>query len=264
MFEFSPLRFIVSRHQLITFAAAALLTCIFSLASVAQDVGQVQYRSQEVSEVDGVPVLIKHLPDWESKRSTARLAANQSELKALIGERPVAAAIEFSPGSEAVVADYDAGKLVIVEYPSPQVSIETDQKIASTIAAADDGKTYWRRVGNYNVLVLDAVGKSQADALIDQVKYEKKITWLGNNPFAISAERAFVITTTDIFFSTLMVIVGGVIFSIFGGLIVGFLFFNLRDRRRTGMTAFTDGGGMTRLNLDGFTPEIAADRLLGD
>jgi hypothetical protein len=30
------------------------------------------------------------------------------------------------------------------------------------------------------------------------------------------------------------------------------------------MPTFTDAGGMTRLNLDGFTPDIIPDRLLKD
>lgn len=264
MFESGGLFALSSKSFRVRPLAAMLLASFFTISTLGQGVGQEPYKSQEISEEDGVPVLIKHLPDWENRRSSARLAKDQAELKALVGERPVIAAIEFSPGSEAATADYDAGKLIIVEHPSPQVSIEADQKINSAIAAAADGKTFNKRIGNYNVIVLDASGSWAANALIDQVKYEKQITWLGRNPFAISAERAFVITTSDIFMSTLMVIVGGVVFSIFGGLAVGFVFFSRRERRRAGMSTFSDAGGMTRLNLDGFTPEIMPDRLLGD
>jgi hypothetical protein len=64
--------------------------------------------------------------------------------------------------------------------------------------------------------------------------------------------------------STLLVIVGGIVFSIIGGLAVGFIFFSMRDRRRAALTTHTDGGGMTRLNLDGFTPEIVPGRMLGE
>jgi hypothetical protein len=264
MFELSQAFLADRKRQWFRLTAAVILASILSLSAIAQEVGQVQYRSQEVSEVDGVPVLIKHLPDWESKKDVARLITDQAQLKTLLGERSLTDAIEFAPASEAVVADYDVGRLIIVEHASPQVSIEADQKIAAAITAENDGRTYSRRIGNYNVVVLDAPRRGPAEALIDQVKYEKKITWLGNNPFAISAERAFVITTSDIFMSTLMVIVGGVVFSIFGGLVVGLVFFSRRDRRRAAITNFTDGGGMTRLNLDGFTPDIAPDRLLGD
>lgn len=237
------------------------LALVFIVSGWGQDVRPVPYTSQEVSESDGIPVLLKHLPDWENRRASARLIHNASDLKQAVGDRPETDAIEFVPGTEAVTADYEQGKLLIVEYAAPQPSIETDQRISQAITTAGTN-TYTRRIGNYNVVVFDASSSRAANGLIDQVKYEKQITWLGSNPFAISAERAFVITTSDIFFSTLMVIVGGVLFSILGGLAVGYLFFIRREKRREGMVAFSDAGGMTRLNLDDLTPDLASDRLL--
>lgn len=246
------------------FVAGLVLACIISLPVIAQDVSALPYKSQEVSEVDGIPVLVKHLPDWENRKQTTVFATNAAELKSALGERPLLDLIDFTVGTEAVTAHYDEGKLLIVEYASSQISIEDEQQIAAAIAANNDGKTYAKRIGNYNVILFDATGSWAANSLIDQVQYEKQITWLGKNPFSISAERAFVITTADIFLSTLMVIVGGVVASIFVGLLIGYFFFFFRDGKRSKMYAYTDAGGMTRLNLDGFTPEIAPDRLLGD
>jgi len=244
--------------------AAIFLATIATLHCYGQSVSPVPYTSQEVSEVDGVPVLIKHLPDWESRRTTTTFAKSVDELRAPLGERPLLSLIEFAPGMEAVTAPYDAGKLVIVEYTSPQESVEADRKITAALAESDDGNTFYRRIGNYNVLVFDALDKAAANALISEVKYEKQIQWLGNNPFLITAERAFVLTTADIFLSTLMVIVGGAVASVLAGLLIGYFFFYYRDGRRSKLTTYTDAGGMTRLNLDGFTPDIAPDRLLGD
>jgi hypothetical protein len=34
-------------------------------------------------------------------------------------------------------------------------------------------------------------------------------------------------------------------------------------RQRLTMEQFTDAGGMIRLNLDGFTPDLSSDRLMG-
>jgi len=50
----------------------------------------------------------------------------------------------------------------------------------------------------------------------------------------------------------------------FTGIAVGYIFFYLRDGKRSNTYAYTDAGGMTRLNLDGFTPDIVPERLLGD
>ena len=192
-------------------------------------------------------------------------ATNAAELTAGLGERSILNLIDFTAGTEAVAAEYDAGKLLIIEYTSPQASVDADAKFTEALASdPQSGSTAYRRIGNYNAFVFDASSISTANALLDQVKYEKQIHWLGDNPFILTPERAFILTTADIFFSTLLVIVMGIVFAILGGLIVGLVYFMLRGRRRAAMTDYTDAGGMTRLNLDGFTPDIVPDRLLGE
>jgi len=114
-------------------------------------------------------------------------------------------------------------------------------------------------------MVLDAANPGAATALLDQVKYEKNVQWLGENPFMYRrAERNFVVTTSDIFLSTVVVIVLGMGLSILGGTLGGIVFFYLREQKRSTRSQFTDAGGMTRLNLDGFTPDIAPSKLLKD
>ena len=242
---------------------AAALGFFFVSACLANDPASQSAKSQEVSETDGLPVLIKHLPDWEIHKAQAVFATKQGDLQAALGDRPILNAIDFTAGTEAVTAPYVAGKLVIIEYTSPQASLEADSNFRDLIAAYGDSTAY-RRIGNYNVLVLDAPDLLVANALIDQVKYEKQIQWLGDNPFRISAERAFVLTTSDLFLSTVFVILIGMGTSIAVGLVVGYVYFQISDKRRAKFTTFTDAGGMTRLNLDGFTPDISTDKLLGE
>jgi hypothetical protein len=47
-------------------------------------------------------------------------------LRQALGSREVFDLIDFEGGTEAVAAPYEAGKLLIVEYNTPQGSIETD------------------------------------------------------------------------------------------------------------------------------------------
>ena len=136
--------------------------------------------------------------------------------------------------------------------------------MAAQLAAVNDGTTVYGRIGNYNTFVFDAVDQTAANSLLDQVKYEKNVQWLGKNPFIISAERAFVLTTSDIFLSTVFVIMMGIGIAIFGGIISGYVFFSIREYRRAGMLTFSDAGGLTRLNLDGLTSEITPKHLLKD
>jgi hypothetical protein len=238
---------------------AFFLLVIFNLPFLGQAVGSIPYKSQEVSEIDGIPVLIKHLPAWETVRERTTFAKSAEELRSVLGERPVIDAIDFSAGTEAVTAPYDAGKLLIVEFTSPQGSVEADSTIKAILSDAGDRATVYRRIGNYNALVLDSVDEVAANALLDEVKYEKQVQWLGDNPFLITAERAFVLTTSDIFLSTALVIVFGFAGSILVGIVVGYIFFYFRDGKRSKLRTFSDAGGMTRLNLDGFTPAILPD-----
>lgn len=243
---------------------ASLLTLGLTAGAVAQSVEPSKFQSQEVSEIDGVPVLVKHLPDWESVRGQTTLTNNIGDLKAALGERPVLDLIDFTAGTEAVTAPYNAGKLLIIEYAGPQSSVEADTAFKQKLSETGDTTTVYKRIGNYNVFVFDGVDRVAAETLLDQVKYEKQIHWLGDNPFRITAERAFVLTTSDIFLSTVFVILLGIGVAIVGGLTVGIVYFRLRERRRAAMTTYTDAGGMTRLNLDGYTPDIIPERMLGD
>ncbi|CAN5223659.1 hypothetical protein BH20ACI2_BH20ACI2_22600 [soil metagenome] len=243
---------------------APFLILTFSITATTQEVGSIPYSSQEVGEDDGIPVLIKHLPNWERQEGNLTFATSLDQIKAALGDRPILNAFDFVPGTEAVSAPYESGLLVIVEFASPQVATDTGNRITEKLAEIGDPSIVYRRIGNYSALVLDAPNRDAANSLLDEVMYEKDIHWLGDNPFRISAERAFVITTRDIFLSTVIVIFMGMGFSISTGIIAGIIFFRVRVRRRAAMTTHSDAGGMTRLNLDGLTPDIVPVRLRED
>jgi hypothetical protein len=224
-----------------------------------------KFKSQEISEDDGLPVLLKHLPDWETKRSDAAFVKSLPELEKAVGDRPVINLVDFAGGTEAVTAAYPAGRLLIIEYTSPQASIDADNQFNGYLSQNSDGRTVYRRVGNYNVFVLDAADPAAASALIDQVKYEKNIQWLGEDPFLFkNLERNFVNTTADIFVSTVEWIVLGIGSTLLLGITLGYFYFQFRERQRLTMNEFSDAGGMVRLNLDGLTPDMSAERLLNE
>ncbi len=224
-----------------------------------------QFKSQEVSEEDGIPVLIKHLPDWENTRNRATYTNNINDLRKVLGERTVFDLIDFAGGTEAVTAPYDAGKLLIVEYTNPQVSVESDAQFTKLLAEQPQSPpVFYRRIGNYSAFVFDAGDEAAANALLDQVKYEKMVQWLGEDPnYQKKYERYVANTMADVFLSTTLWILSGVGIAVLTGVIVGLLFFRSRDRRRTTMAAFSDAGGMIRLNLDELTAQTS-DRLLNE
>lgn len=238
------------------FLVCALLSLNFQTFSQPDKLSQV--KSQEVSDEDGIPVLIKHLPEWENVRNSAVLTHNVEGLKASLGERPIYDLIDFAGGTEAVTAPYPQGKLLIIEYTNPQSSTEMDVKTQARLAEIGQSQQiFYRRIGNYNAFVFDAPDETAANVLFDQIKYEKQVQWLGDDPFMMKrAERAIVGTLSEVFIATVLVIVFGIGFSVLGGLLVGFVYFRIRDQRRAGMEAFSDAGGMTRLNLDDLSEKI--------
>ena len=93
----------------------------------------------------------------------------------------------------------------------------------------------------------------------------KMFSGWATDPFAFKrAERAFIESTSSLFVSTTIAIVGGLGLSVLIGIIVGFVFYFLSMKKRGEMQAFSDAGGMTRLNLDGLSAQTSSDRLLGE
>ncbi len=220
-------------------------------ALTAQEPDTPRWRSLEVSEDDGLPVLVKHLPDWKSVRGSTYFVNNSIDLKMAVPDKPLLDLIGFAGGVEAVAADYPAGKLLIVEFPTPQASVDADTKVLDRLAQNPDPATIYRRIGNYSAFVFDIKDADAALTLLDRVKYEKSVQWLGEDPFLLKKfERYFINTTRDIFIATVTWIVGGFGLSILIGVIVGLVFFRVREQKRSQMSAYTDAGGMTRLNLD--------------
>lgn len=217
----------------------------------AQPTAAPAVRSQEFSEDDGLPVLIKHLPEWQNVRSSTVFVTNSGDLRKAVGDRSVLGQIDFSGGTEAVTADYPAGKLVIVEFTTPHASVDADTKILQHLAANPDPGTTYRRIGNYNAFVFDTADHEAAVGLLDQVKYQKSVQWLGEDPYLLQKiERYFAVTTRDILISTVLWIVGGLGLAAVCGIVTGLVIFRIRDQKRATWHAYSDAGGMTRLNLD--------------
>lgn len=236
---------ILASISLLLLSLTAICTSVYSQASP---------KGLEVSDDDGLPVLVKHLPDWQNVRSSTRFINTSVDLKSAFPDKPVLDLIEFPGGTEAVTASYREGKLLIVEFSNPQGSSSADARIWSYLAATPDASAVYRRVGNYSIFVFEASDQTAAVALIDQVKYEKSVQWLGEDPFLLQKfERYFITTTKSIFVSTVLWIVGGLGLSIVLGLITGFIFYRFREQQKATRTAYSDAGGLTRLNLDGLS-----------
>jgi hypothetical protein len=242
-----------------------ILVLLCSTNSFSQSAQAPPVIIEMVSEDDLTPGVVKALPDYEKVKDKATHIKNTAELKKAFGnDGGVLDLIDFTGGNEAATADYEAGKLLIVEFASPKASFEVDNQIKQRLAESPpNSPVYYRRIGNYNVFIFDGKDEKSANDLLGRIKYEKTVKWLGTDPFYQNrAERNFVETTLKIFVGTIMSI--GLLLGLMLvlGTIVGIVYFKVSSRRREEMAAFSDAGGMIRLNLDNLTSEVSPDRLL--
>src|SRR5688500_19470590 len=103
--------------------SSLLLFLLLSAALAFAQSSNPGYKSQDVSETDGVPILIKHLPDWENVRSQTVLTDSMVDVRKELADVPVITSVELGGGAEAAVAPYREGRLLLIEYPTPQGSV---------------------------------------------------------------------------------------------------------------------------------------------
>jgi hypothetical protein len=215
-----------------------------------------------------VPVLLKHLPDWENARTNAVYVVSSQPLKNQFGNQAVMNAVSFEGGTEAVAAHYGSSQMVIVEFTTPQLAGDNDRRIVEKIHElwnqGQPAPTAYRRVGNYSVFVFNAPNDQTAKQLIDQVKYEQVVQWLGDNPnWLKDAQRQYTETTLGVFVSVVKASgVAAVLCFGIGGFF-GALLFARRRAQQKSAEAYSDAGGMMRLNLDEMSAELDRGKLIG-
>jgi Family of unknown function (DUF6599) len=215
-----------------------------------------------------IPVLVKHLPGWPGAPQRIQYAVADSTLKSWFNNQTLLDAVSFEGGAEAVVANYDAQRLVIVEFNTASLATDNNQRITAKLqelnAQGQAVPAAYRRVGNYAVFVFDAPSEQAANQLIDQVKYQKVVQWLGEDPFANErATREFTETTLGVFVSVVKASGLALVTCLAVGGFLGAVLFSFRRAQQRSHDAFSDTDAMLRLNLDDLTPERDPGRLLG-
>jgi len=221
--------------------------------------------SLDKGEAD-TPVLIKHLPNPEEAQKTAVFLHSFANLDKLGLQQGVFTAIQSQENADAALAAYGPSKVLIVEFNTPQLAKDNDERIVARIhelwKLGEPAPIAYRRVGNYSVFVFDAPDEQSAKQLIDQVKYEQVVQWLGENPNILKrAQEEYVNTTLGVLVAVVKASGYALLACLGLGGLAGALLF-IRRRAQQTEDAFSDAGGMLRLNLDDLTPETNPARLL--
>jgi hypothetical protein len=222
------------------------------------------YAATLPTSEDDVPVLVKHLPPGQTG-AHPMYAVSLPALKTFVVGQPILEVLDFSGGTEAVAGKYGQSQVVLVEFTTPQLSIDNDSRIWTKIAElktqGQPTPSAYRRVGNYSVFVFNAADYQTANALIDQVKYEQVVQWLGDDPHLYEKlEKYLTQTSADVLVAVLKS--SGLSLALclgIGGLLGALLF---RHRRAQRAAAYSDSGGSIRLNLDELTGPPKSPRLL--
>src|SRR5690242_18007675 len=228
-----------------------------------------QAFSQILDKGEGeIPPLVKHLPNWEENQKQAVFLNRFSSVQHLVPSQTVLGVLDTEGDADATFADTGSGKVLIIEYHTPQLAKENDERIIGKIhelwKLGQPAPIGYRRVGNYSVFVFDAPDEATARQLIDQVKYEQVVQWLGDNPNILKeAERRYVETTLGVFIAVLKASGFALVACLGLGGLIGALLFSRRRSRQTALEAYSDAGGMLRLNIDEMTPQTDPARLLG-
>ena len=250
------------------FLSALALVALCAAAALAQARPEGQEPGPDGSG-GGIPVLVMHLPDWEKKAGGEYgYATNLPALQKAAGNLPALDAFDFDSGVEAATAKYEAGRLVIVEFPTPQHSVDADAVIKRRVeelkAAGKPAPSLYSRVGNYSVFVFDAPDFAAAEKLASQVKYEKDVRWLGRNPHAEEkAVRAYTSTMGGVILTTLITTGLAIVLCLGVGGLIGGLVFLRRRSQQAAQEVYTDAGGMVRLNIEDLNAPPPTSNLLG-
>jgi hypothetical protein len=257
--------------NVLTFFKGASLVRIFGRSST--ETSSAQDFAHAISEIldkgEGeIPPLVKHLPNWEENQKQAVFLNRFSSVQHLVPSQTVLGVLDTEGDADATFADTGSGKVLIIEYHTPQLAKENDERIIGKIhelwKLGQPAPIGYRRVGNYSVFVFDAPDEATAKQLIDQVKYEQVVQWLGDNPNILKeAERRYVETTLGVFIAVLKASGFAFVACLGLGGLIGALLFSRRRSRQTALEAYSDAGGMLRLNIDEMTPQTDPARLLG-
>ena len=214
------------------------------------------------AESNEIPPLVLHLPDWETAHARAVYAVTPSALTSAVQNQPALEAVSFGAGTEAVTADYGAsGRLVVVEYATPQVAFESDarirQRIAELAAAGQSTPSVYRREGNYSIFVFGASDAANATQLAGRVKYEKDVRWLGENPHAYERHnRAWLAMSTSVIVNTVKAAGLAILLCLGVGGVFGAIIFRRRRAQAALSQSYSDAGGMMRLDLDDHSAKL--------
>lgn len=212
-----------------------------------------------------LPSVVRNLPTGSLNLRTARYILGPKAL-GILAKRD-ATHYEFYPnlGTEVAYANYNQAdgetSLLVIEHHTPQQSIAAFKRLTdyrNTLAPAEQAKLLLKREGNYIIEANNFASQQAAEKIVNGVEYGYVVKWLHQdvpvgNGRSVASEAA---KTAKILVSVFGLIGIALITALIGGIMMGLSIFYFRRRNKVLVEAFSDAGGMMRLNLDGIASPI--------
>ena len=255
----------------------------FSGLEQAEIVSVISQMQKDLPPSSDPPLLPTYLPEQNKIVGSEKYLIGPEAIARIPAISDLKDAIDFTGGTRAAVAEYNNGNgkmnILLVEFQSPQFAIDGLTKMQEHFSALNQDeqkKRILRRVGNYAVEAVNVSDPNAAEELLKQIKYMVRVHWEGKNvsdipipfrpPDSAAVREAI---QTGQFIVAVFYWIGVLLFGAVGtGIFVGGAFFYWRraQRRKMGLEgAFSDAGGMTRLNLEDYllSGSKASTKLLG-
>src|SRR5712664_3035764 len=179
------------------------------------------------SDKTPLPPIREYLPKEDLVNATQRYALGPVALRAAaesVGKPEIVALIDaagFAQGAELMLAQYrrghDAGVLLLIDYPTPQLAELHSHHLETAIAeTANMAGTKIERRGSLLSMVIAPSSPAFADTLRAAVNYETQVTW--NEPSQTATDPPWAVILYRIFMGTGVFMVMAVAFGVaFGG-----------------------------------------------
>lgn len=231
------------------------------------ELGRLLANSLERGEGD-IPVLVKHLPQWEQAQDHVVYLAGFNSLNGVFPNQPLLEVVTSEGDADAAITEYGSSHVVLIEFNTPQLAADNDRNIVAKLqelrGQGQPVPSAYRRVGNYSVFVFGSPDEQTATGLIDQIQYEQVVHWLGDNPNLLEkAQRDYYQTTAGLLLAVMKASGYSALACLAVGGLMGAFLFNRRRIQQRDAKSFSDAGGMLRLNIDELTTQADRAKLVG-
>ena len=178
-------------HEVVFWSGVTVVDATFD-SSGAQIASALKALPTTLPPVGGsigvVPTLPSYLPADSLDKSTVRYAIGPAAYTLGGGVLPPEM-LDFSRDAEVVTAQYtlhgDTGTLTLIEYPTPQIAIHTEQMLDAllkgplpvTLQRSSAAALGVRRSGPIVALTSGNFSGAEAQSLLAQIKYQADVTW---------------------------------------------------------------------------------------